>query len=162
MAAGPKQEDDLPEEWLARAQEFFEWRERCVKRDGLDRAELRTLGWFVAAGAFPVEWWAPRLPKALSVDAESSSNLFVPLDDMMTQVATVSADHPAIALEVLDTVVRQNERGRHKPYLVSAETILAQASERPEFKAQAHKVADTLVRAGYEQFERFAPGAEHV
>ena len=91
-------QDDLAEEWLARAQEFFEWREQRVERDGLDRAELRKLGWFVTAGAFPVEWWAPRLPKALSVDAESSPNLFVPLDDMMAQVATVSADHPAMAV----------------------------------------------------------------
>ena len=162
MAAGPKQEDDLAEEWLARAQEFFEWREQCVERDGLGRVELRTLGWFMAAGAFPVEWWKPRLPTAMSVDTESSSDLFVPLDDMMAQVADASGDHPAMALEVLEIVVRQNEREWREPHLISAETILAQASEHPELKAQARQVADTLARAGYEQFERLAPGAEHV
>lgn len=147
---------------LVLAQEFFEWREQHVERDGLDRTELRALGWFVAAGAFPVEWWAPRVPKALGAATESSSDLFVPLDDMMAQVAEASGDLPEMALEVLEIVVRQNEHEWHEPYLVSAETILAQVSEHPELKAQARKVADTLARAGYEQFERFVPGAERA
>ena len=74
---------------------------------------------------------------------------------MMAQVADASGDHPAMALEVLEIVVRQDERELREPHLISAETILAQASEHPDLKAQARQVADTLARAGYEQFERF-------
>ena len=42
--------DDLPTGWFVRARQFYEWREQRVEEDGLDRTELRKLGWFVATG----------------------------------------------------------------------------------------------------------------
>ena len=146
----------LSPEWLARAQEFFEWRERD---EGSDGAELRKLGWFVASGAFPVAWWAPRLPTALSASPTSLYDVFVPVDDMMAQVAAASGDHPGMALEVLEIVIDRNKREWHEPYVVPAETILGRAARIPELEHRASGVADQLVRAGYEQFESFSSSA---
>ena len=146
----------LPDVWLARAQEFFEWCEqRGVKKEG-DGSELREFKWFVASGAFPAKWWAPRLPRSLRADAALSDDPFVP-PDMLEQVATASANYPEMALEVLGIAAKPIERGWHEPYLGSAEAILTNAAAVPSLSAQVRDVADQLARAGHEQFERFAP-----
>lgn len=151
--------DDLTNEWFVRARQFYEWRELRVEEDGLDRTELRKLGWFVAAGVFPRQWWAPRLADALRAATNYSSDSFVPLDRMMEQVASVSSEEPEMALDVLATVIEQNDRRWHEPYLASAETILTVASQHSDLGAHVRNVADRLARAGHEQFERFAGDA---
>ena len=148
-------EADPPTEWFVRAQDFFEWREQRVQKEGLDGAELRKLGWFVASGAFPVKWWAPRLPGALSASASSFHEVSVPLDDMMVQVAAASAEHPEMALDVLEIVIDRNEGEWHEPYLASAEIVLTRASEQLDLRQRVYGLADQLARAGYEQFESF-------
>ena len=152
-------EDNLSEDWFARAREFFEWREQRVREDGLDGAELCKLGWYVAAGTFPVEWWGPRLPGALGASTDSFLKSYVPLDDMMAQVAAVSSEHPAMALDVLAIVLSRNEGEWHEPYLASADTILTRASEQSDLLQRVYSLADRLARAGYEQFERFSGSA---
>ena len=149
-------QDDLPDEWFARAQEFFEWREQCVQEGGFNGGELRKLGWFVASGAFPVEWWAPRLPNALSASPDSFYEVFAPLDDVMAHVAAVSAEHPAMALEVLEIAIARNQGEWLSQYLASAEAILTKVSEQPDLATRVRHVADEMARAGYEQFERFS------
>ena len=151
--------DDLPSEWFDRAREFYEWRESRVEEDGLDQTELRKLGWFVAAGAFPSQWWMPRLADALRAATNYSSDSFVPLDDMMEQVAAASSEETAMALDVLATVIEQNDRNWHEPYLASADTILATASQHPDLAGHVRDVADRLARAGHERFERFTGDA---
>ena len=145
-------QDDLPNEWFARAQEFFEWREQRVAADGLDRTELRKLGWFVASGAVPVQWWAPRLADVLSAATNYSDDGFVPLDDMMRQVAEASENDPAMALKVLEVVVDQNERGWHGPYLDPARVIVTRAVGIPSLRFRARQVADRLARDGHDEF----------
>ena len=149
-------QDGLPDEWLARAQEFFEWREQGVGENERDGSELREFKWFVASGAFPAKWWAPRLPMSLCADAALPDDPFVP-PDMLAQVAAASVDDPVMALEVLDIVVESIKRGWHEPYLAPADAILTEAAAHSGLKAQVRDVADRLARAGHEQFERFAP-----
>ena len=150
--------DDLPSEWFVRARQFYEWRELRVEEDRLDRTELRKLGWFVAAGAFPREWWAPRLADALRAATNYSSDSFVPLDDMMGQVAAVSSEETAMAIDVLATVIEQNDRNWHEPYLASADTILAVASQHPDLAGHVRDVVDQLARAGHD----VSPGNENA
>ena len=149
-------QDDLDPAWLSRAQKFFEWRQERVAQDELDASELRKLGWFVAAGVFPTDWWAPRLATALRTVPGDAEGRFIPLDTMLARVADASDSNPKMALDVLGVVVSQNEQGWYEPYLSSAETIVSRAWDVPELKQQARREADRLARAGYGQFERFA------
>ena len=149
-------QDDLPDEWFVRAREFFEWREQRVAADGLAGTELRKLGWFVASGAFPEQWWAPRLADVLRATTDESYDGFVPLDDMMQRVAAASEDDPEMALQVLDVVVDQNERGWHRRYLDAARVIVTRAVEVPMLRFRARQVADRLARDGHDEFEQFS------
>ena len=149
-------EDGLADEWLTRACEFFEWRRRRVEEGELDPTELLELVWFVAAGVFKTEWWAPLLAGILRATANSEDDAYAPPDGMMAQVAVASSTHPAMALEVLEFVLRRNKYGWYEPYLVAADTILSQASLDTTLRAQVGVVADLLAREGHERFERFA------
>ena len=153
-------DNDLSDEWFVRAMAFFEWRERHVEKDGLDRVELRKLGWFVAAGRFPVAWWAPRLASALRKSSGPSYDEFVPLDDMMAEVAKACEEHPAVALDVLELVVDEDKRRWHEPYLGSAEAILTRTHEHPNLRHRARAMAERLARRGHEQFERFSSATQ--
>ena len=146
-------EAGLSEDWFSRAREFCEWRLRNVEDDD---TELRELAWFVASGVFSAEWWSPHLPRALR-SSVGAGNVLTPPDGMMAEVAGAAEDHPAMALEVLEIVVSENEYRWYEPYLVSADTILSEASEHDDLKGRVRVVADRLTRAGHEQFERFAP-----
>lgn len=150
------EQDDLPTDWFERAQKFFEWREREIAASGLDRTELRKLGWFVASGRFQVQWWGRRLPDALKAATNRSEAGFIPLDDMMNRVADISEDEPAMALEVLEVVVSQAEWGWHGLYLDPARTIITQAIEVPDLRFRARQVADRLARDGHDEFEQLA------
>ena len=150
-------EDGLAEGLLTRACEFFEWRQRCVEEGELDPLELREIGEFVATGVFPAEWWAPRLAGSLGAPAGSGDNTYVPPHGMMDQVALASSEHPAMALEVLEIVLKRSEYLWYEPYLVAADTILTQGASNAALRAQVGVVADLLAREGHEQFERFAP-----
>ena len=148
--------DDLPDEWFARTQEFLEWREQCVREGGFSDGELRKVSWFVASGAFPVEWWARRLANALSASPDSFYDFFAPLDDVMAHVAAVSAEHPAMAVEVIESAIARNQGEWLSLYVASAEAILTRASEQPDLATRVRNVADETAKAGYGQLERFS------
>ena len=149
-------QDDLPTGWFERAQQFFEWREQEIAAKGLDGTELRKLGWFVASGAFPVQWWGPRLPDALKSATNRSDAGFVPFDDVMSRVAEACEDDTAMALQVLEVVVSQAEWGWHGQYLDAAQMIITKAAEVPDLRFRARQVADRLARDGHDEFEQFA------
>ena len=151
-------QEGLTETWYARARQFVEWREQRVVTEGLDRAELRMLGWLVASGRFPVQWWSSRIVDSLRSDAGHGGE-YIPHDDMMRQVADVASNHPAMALAVLELVVEQSERHWHQPYLDSGRRILSIAMQHPELGRKSRSVADRLARAGHDDFEEFSTGA---
>ncbi len=152
-------ESGLDEGFLERACELFEWRQRCVEECESDPLELGEIGEFVAAGAFPAEWWAPRLVRCISESVNSDDYAYIPPQGMLDQVAFASSKHPKMALQVLEFVLNQDENLWYEPYLVDADTILTRTVSDEELKMQVAVVADLLARAGHEQFERFAlPG----
>ena len=147
--------EELPDYWYDRARLFAEWREQQVKTDGLDSAELRMLGWLVATAKFDVGWWAPRLADALRSSTDNIND-YIPLKPMMRAVAQASERYPGIALEALEIVVQQDESRLHRPYLDSADKIIANALSNPGTMQRARMAADSLARAGHDRFERFA------
>lgn len=148
-------QENLPDYWYDRARHFVEWREQHVREDASDPGELRMLGWLVASGRFAVDWWVSRLPSALSSSGDTIGG-YIPLEPMMREVAEASESYPQMAIEVLETVLQQDEARRHPRYLDSADRILANAIANPETTHRARRAADSLARAGHDRFERFS------
>lgn len=153
MGRGALQESPV-EEWLERAQTFFEWRERDISERDDDPTELRSIGWLVAAGGVPPSWWRSRLAATLE-RTRQASKYYIPLEEMMNRVAAAATEDPQVSLDVLELVIEQSEWGWHSPYLAAAESILELALQRSDLESKARTVADHLVRAGHDQFERF-------
>ncbi|MDE2987099.1 MAG: hypothetical protein OXT70_03480 [Chloroflexota bacterium] len=147
--------EDLTEDWYDRVQRFVEWRERQLGGDENEGAELRMLGWLVASGRFPAEWWAPRLGHALR-QSRSSVGVYIPLEHMMEQVAAASDIYPGDALSVLEHVFAEDRDGYYRPYLPSAIQIVSTALQWPELSDRAREIADQFARAGHDEFERLA------
>lgn len=142
------------EEWLQRAQTFFEWRERDTSEREDDPTELRSIGWLVAAEGVPPSWWRSRLAVTLGRTREARK-YYIPLEEMMNRVAAAATEDPEVSLNVVELVVEQSEWGWHSPYLAAADSILELAIARPDLESKARAVADRLARAGHDQFERF-------
>ena len=148
-------QEDLPDAWYERVRQFVEWREQCIQEEGLDPTELQMLGWLVASGKFPVAWWAPRLGDAIGMGTDSAE-VYIPLEEMMGQVASASGTHPEMALDVLEQVVNLGRYGWELSNLESASQIVTVGMNDASLAHQARSIADKLARAGFDDFERFS------
>ena len=118
------------------------------------------LGWLVACGKFPLDWWAPRLAEAIRLSAGSDDD-YIPLEEMMREVASASTLYPHMALDVLELVVKQDRFERHRRYLEAASQIVTVGMEHSSLAHRARTIADRLARAGIDEFEQFSLGSRY-
>jgi hypothetical protein len=143
---GLRNTEDVPAAVVKRAQELWDHRRLAAGGSAEDFVELSEFHAWVDSGRFPVEWWLPRLQDvAKAVDLEGITYLG-------KRLAEASATDSALALEVLDRLIRRSTKSWIRHDLVEhADDIIARAQlSGSEHGAEAARgLMDYLGRQGY-------------
>ena len=150
-------DQSIPSEILVRAQQLWDHRAEAVSKSGSDMTELSQFYMWVHSGAFPIDWWLPRLLEVVAAtDFEGRTYLG-------EHLAEASRVDPASALEVLDRLIRTTSTTWVRYGLVeyAPEVIArAQVSGIEEAEARGRDLTDYLGREGFLRFSDLVEEAQ--
>ncbi|MCE7080152.1 hypothetical protein [Streptomyces sp. ST2-7A] len=121
---------EVPEEFLIRARQLWEYRAEEVAAGRTDPTELQDFYWWVHCKRFPQGWWLQQL-KYVAGMASVGGRTYI--GESLSEAALTE---PRAAVEVLDKILRSMPAPRVRHSLVeNSVTIIAQALDSKDKKA---------------------------
>ncbi len=147
--------DHIPGEVVERFRTLWEHLANNVIAEAIDRTQLlKPFGWWFASERFDAEWALKQLSRVVETTGEIEPDFMV-----MERLAGIATKYPALSLDLLRSLARQDEKGCGMlSWKDSARSVLQAALEAETTKAAAKSLIHELGARGHLQFRELLQG----
>lgn len=139
--------EDVPQEALVRAQSLWDSREDVVEAGASHVDELAEFFWWVVSEKFGVDWWLPRLGRAVLAPSFDARGL------LAEHLETAASKDPASTVKILESLLLAPNQGTLSRYSLveRAPAIIALALESGDLTTveAGQRLMDSLGRSGH-------------